>query len=58
MTQCEFQDFPATHILREINFGHIQAWKTAFYTNFATLKFDFNGFLKAEMCQKTKIDFT
>ena len=25
----KFQDFSATHILREINFGHFEALKTA-----------------------------
>ena len=44
MTQCEFQDFSTTQILREINFGQIQAPNTAIFTNFETLKFDFDRF--------------
>ena len=32
-TQCGIQGFSATQIIREINFGHFEASKTAILTN-------------------------
>ena len=40
-TMWKFQDFSATHILREINFGHFEASKTAILTIWAILNFKF-----------------
>ena len=37
----KFQDFSATQILREINFGHFEAPKTATLTILAALNFEF-----------------
>ena len=35
-----FQDFSPTHILREINFGHFEAQKTAILTILEALNFE------------------
>ena len=37
----KFQDFSATQILREINFGHFEALRIAIITILATLNFKF-----------------
>ena len=42
-TMWKFQDFSTTQILCEINFGHIEALKTAILTTFSALDFDFWG---------------
>ena len=43
-TQCGiFRDFSATQILREINFGHFEAPKTAILTIWVALNFEFLG---------------
>ena len=39
MWKCH--DFSATHILREINFGHLEALKTDILTILEALNFDF-----------------
>ena len=36
----KFQDFSATQILREINYGHFEAPKTAILTIWAALNFE------------------
>ena len=58
-TQCEnFKDFSATQILREINFGHFEAIKTAILTIIAAVKIEFLGpfdIFKPEMFPKIKI---
>ena len=50
MRKCK--DFPATHILCEINFGHFEAAKTAILTILAVLNFEFFEFLTFETLQK------
>ena len=40
LTVWKFQDFFATQILREINFGHFEAQKTAILTILTALNFD------------------
>ena len=57
-TMWKFQDFSATQILREINFGHFEAPKTAILTIWAPLDFKFLGtsdIFKCEISQKFKI---
>ena len=54
----KIQDFSATQILREINFGHFEAPKTAILTIWAALNFEFVGIFdifKCEMFQNIKI---
>ena len=40
---ANFGNFPATQILREINFGHFAAPKTAVLTIWTALNFEFLG---------------
>ena len=42
-TMWKFQDFSATQILREINFGYFEGPKTAFSTIWAAVNFEFLG---------------
>ena len=54
----KFQDFSATQILREINFGHLEAPKIAILTISALLNFTSLGTHEFFMCgifQKIKI---
>ena len=54
----KFQDFSAAQILREINFGHFDAPKTAILTIWVTLNFEFLGTLNIFKCKifpKSKI---
>ena len=43
ITKWKFQDFSASQILREINFGYFEAPKTAILTICAALNFEFLG---------------
>ena len=55
----KFQDFSATPILREINFGHLEAPKTAILTIWAALNYEFLGtfdIFKGEIFPKIKIE--
>ena len=49
----EFQDFSATQILREINFGHFQELKTAILT---ILLLNFLAVFDISKVQKIKIE--
>ena len=40
-TMRKFQDLSDTQVLREINFGHFEAPKTAILTKIAALNFEF-----------------
>ena len=54
----KFQDSSATQILREINFGHFEASKTAILTIWAALNFEFLeifDFFKYEILKKSKV---
>ena len=53
-----FQDFSANQILREINFGHFEAPKTAILTIWVAMNFKFLGtydIFKCETFPKIKI---
>ena len=53
----KFQDFSATHNLREINFGHFEAPETTILTIWAVLNFEFLDIfdiLKREIPKKSK----
>ena len=50
----KFQDFSATQILREINFGHSEAPKTAILTFWVALNFEFLGFFDIFKCEIPK----
>ena len=39
----EIQEYPATHILREINFGELKTSKTVIWTILEALNFDFGA---------------
>ena len=55
-TVWKFQNFTATHILREINFGHIEVPKTAILNILAALNFEFLEIIdifKGEISQKS-----
>ena len=55
----KFQDFSAIPILREINFGHFEAPKTAILNIWAALNFDFLDICDIFKCQipkKSKIE--
>ena len=45
----KFQDLSAIQILREINFGHFEAQKTAILAIWAALNFDFTNIFKCEI---------
>ena len=49
-TMWKFQDIYPTHILREINFGHFEAQKTAILTIWAGLNFEFLGTFDTFKC--------
>ena len=49
-----FSNFPATQILREINFGWFQKVKTVIFTILETLNFDFLKISQLKMCKITK----
>ena len=54
----KFQDLSAIQILREINFGHFEASKTAIWTIWAALNFEFlrtDDILKCENFLNIKI---
>ena len=54
----KYQDFSATQILREINFGHFEATKTAILTIWVVLNFEFLGIfdiVKREIFPRIKI---
>ena len=50
----EFQDFSATQILREINFGHFEAQETAVLTLRAALNFEVLGTFDVFKCEMPK----
>ena len=52
MTQCEFQDFPATHILREINLEDFRSSKLPF-PQFQALISVFGQFQTSNIAQKS-----
>ena len=59
LTMWKFQDFSTTQILREINFGHFEAQKTAIWTIWAALDFEFLGTLtlsNVKFFQKSKFE--
>ena len=58
-TMRKLQDFSGTRILREINFGHFEAPKTAILTIWAAVNFEFLGTIDISKCEiflKIKID--
>ena len=57
-TMWKFQDFSAFQMLREINFGHFQALKTAILSIWAVPNFEFLedfDIFKREICPKIEI---
>ena len=49
-----FQDFSANQILREINFGHFEAPKTAILTIWVALNFEFLDIFDIFKCEIPK----
>ena len=50
-TMWNFQDFSANQILREINFGHFEAPKTAILTIWVAMNFKFLGTYDIFKCE-------